>query len=83
MLKKDQVLYWLPVLYDAYIGHKGFYVIGYTKSGTNWLKNMLRHYYGFKLPARYTPGKPFLDLEFIICTDLYQHHISRKSQFIW
>ena len=59
MLKKDQVLYWMPVLFDAYIGHKGIYVIGYTKSGTNWLKNMLRYYYDFKLPARYIPGKPF------------------------
>lgn len=59
MLKKDQVLYWMPVLFDAYIGNKGFYVIGYTKSGTNWLKNMLRYYYGFKLPARYIPGKSF------------------------
>lgn len=59
MLKKDQVLYWMPVLYDAYIGHKGFYVLGYTKSGTNWLKNMLRYYYDIKLPARYTPGKSF------------------------
>lgn len=59
MVKKDQILYWMPVLYDAFIGHKGFYVVGYTKSGTNWLKNMLRHYYEFDLPAKYTIGESF------------------------
>ncbi len=59
MITKDQILYWLPVFYDAYFGKKGIYVIGYTKSGTNWLKNMLRHYYGFELTPKYVPGQPF------------------------
>jgi hypothetical protein len=59
MIKKDQILYWLPVFYDAFIGRKGYYVIGYTKSGTNWLCNMLRYYYGIKLPARYSVKQGF------------------------
>lgn len=57
---KDYIFYWLPVFYNAYIGKKGFFVIGYTKSGTNWLKNLIRHYYGIKLLPRYTPGDGFL-----------------------
>lgn len=59
MITRDQILYWLPVVYDAYFGKKGIYVVGYTKSGTNWLKNILRFYYDIKLTPKFQFGQPF------------------------
>lgn len=42
---KNQIDYWLAVWYDCSIAKKGVFVVGYTKSGTNWLRNLIRQYY--------------------------------------
>lgn len=42
---KNQIDYWLAIIYDSYFAKKGIYVVGYTKSGTNWLRNLIRYYY--------------------------------------
>ena len=44
-IKKAHFNYWIPIIYDAYFVHKSFYVLGYTKSGTNWLRNLIHYYY--------------------------------------
>lgn len=55
---KKHFKYWTPVLYDAYIGKKGIYILGYTKSGTNWLRNIVHRYYDVKYVPKYTLGEP-------------------------
>ncbi|MEX0597078.1 MAG: sulfotransferase domain-containing protein [Candidatus Paceibacterota bacterium] len=42
---KTQADYWTSIVYDNIFAHNGIYVLGYTKSGTNWVRNLIRHYY--------------------------------------
>lgn len=49
---KQQFYYWFSVVYDSYCVKKGYFVIGYTKSGTNWLRNLIRYYYEIDLPEK-------------------------------
>lgn len=48
---KLQSDYWLSILYDNIYAKKGIYVLGYTKSGTNWIRNLIRQYYEIDLDA--------------------------------
>jgi hypothetical protein len=47
-MQRKQILYWTTIAYDSVINKEGYYVLGYTKSGTNWLCKLLSDY--FELP---------------------------------
>ena len=42
---KLQSDYWGSILYDNIYAKDGIYVLGFTKSGTNWVRNLIRHYF--------------------------------------
>src|SRR5690554_5551150 len=42
---KYQFNYWLAIGFDNLIAHNGIYVLGYTKTGTNWMCNLISNYY--------------------------------------
>jgi hypothetical protein len=45
-IRFQQILYWSTIGYDVLLNglSKSFYVLGYTKSGTNWVCNLLSDY---------------------------------------
>jgi hypothetical protein len=55
-IRYQQLLYWSTIGYDVLLGgfSKSYYVVGYAKSGTNWLCRLLSDYTG--LPV-YEPWK--------------------------
>lgn len=58
---KYQVNYWLAVLYSCYISRSGYFVLGYTKTGTNWLRNLIRNYYDIDQRFGFFPSSAFFD----------------------
>ena len=43
-LIKNQLDYWTSICIDNTVFKKDYYVLGYTKTGTNWIRNLIRHY---------------------------------------
>ena len=51
-ITKQSIDYWGAVFWDAYLAQKGYFILGYTKSGTNWIRNLLRSYFDIDYPTK-------------------------------
>lgn len=55
---KEQWIYWSSILYDIHLGKKSIFVIGYPKTGTNWVCNLLSSYYDTPVLESWNENRP-------------------------
>lgn len=62
MIRKriEQSIYWSSIYYDVHFGKKSIHVLGYPKTGTNWMCNLLSAYYGVPVLESWNEKHPIL-----------------------
>src|SRR5262245_45203541 len=62
-VRYQQLLYWSTIACDVLRGGSGrsYYVVGYAKSGTNWLCRLLSDYTGLPIYEPWNDRAPRLD----------------------
>lgn len=57
---KEQLIYWSSIAYDIHVAKKSIHVLGYPKTGTNWMCNLLSSYYNIPVLESWNENLPIL-----------------------
>jgi len=69
---KEQLIYWSSIWYDAHFSKQSIHVIGYPKTGTNWVCNLLSAYYDIPVLESWNENTPILSKRIFHLHRFYQ-----------